>query len=360
MSSDVIALSLWLPLNGAWQADVHLITDAAPEEGTQIEFQLPGQAFQGRVRSSGLRADRVYARVIGGAVDWQQDVDAKHYRATTADRVLFDLGVATDAPIGISLPSFSRPVGTIGQAVQILARTINLNWRCNLDGTVRLRPEEPVPVSPGAIELHRDAARGIVDIAPERAVVLPGTTVGEDAVGDVLYVLEAGSALRCRYWTETRGAMLERYVRWATRDQLYLGTYPCTVVRQAADGTLDLTPDDGRVRGTGLQGIQIRHGLPGCSVRVPAGTRVRLAWDDGDPRKPYCCLWDGGAVTEVSIGGSAKVALASLVAAQLDDLKAAIAGWVPVPNDGGAALKTALSDFAGSSSDVASDILGTS
>lgn len=36
------------------------------------------------------------------------------------------------------------------------------------------------------------------------------------------------------------------------------------------------------------------------------------------------------------------VALAGLVLAQLEALRDAIAGWTPVPNDGGAALKTAL------------------
>jgi hypothetical protein len=40
--------------------------------------------------------------------------------------------------------------------------------------------------------------------------------------------------------------------------------------------------------------------------------------------------------------GAAFVALASLVTAQLNALKAAIVGWTPVPNDGGAALKAAL------------------
>jgi hypothetical protein len=39
------------------------------------------------------------------------------------------------------------------------------------------------------------------------------------------------------------------------------------------------------------------------------------------------------------------VALASLVATQLEQLKSAINGWTPVPNDGGAALKTALASL---------------
>ena len=47
------------------------------------------------------------------------------------------------------------------------------------------------------------------------------------------------------------------------------------------------------------------------------------------------------------------VALANLVQAQLADLKSAINSWVVVPNDGGAALKTALTSWLASSSNVA-------
>jgi hypothetical protein len=52
------------------------------------------------------------------------------------------------------------------------------------------------------------------------------------------------------------------------------------------------------------------------------------------------------------------VAIATKVAAQLDALKDAINGWTPVANDGGAALKTALSAlFASWPGDMASSIL---
>jgi hypothetical protein len=46
------------------------------------------------------------------------------------------------------------------------------------------------------------------------------------------------------------------------------------------------------------------------------------------------------------------VALGNLVTAQLADLKSAINGWTPVPNDGGAALKVALTSWLASSSAV--------
>lgn len=97
-------------------------------------------------------------------------------------------------------------------------------------------------------------------------------------------------------------AALTRFIRWVMRDTLYLGQYAATVQRQAADDTLDLLPDDERLRGTGLSGVPIRHGLPGARVRVADGARVLLGFEGGDPRKPYASLWSASTIVSISLG----------------------------------------------------------
>lgn len=87
----------------------------------------------------------------------------------------------------------------------------------------------------------------------------------------------------------------------------HLALYPCTVVAQRSDKTLDLQPDDARVPPCG--GVPIRHGLPGVTVTVPAGGRVLLGYAGGNPALPYASLWESGTVTAISInGGSTRVA----------------------------------------------------
>jgi hypothetical protein len=60
---------------------------------------------------------------------------------------------------------------------------------------------------------------------------------------------------------------------------------------------------------------------------------------------------DGGAqvtikAAEIDLAGAdSAVARADLVDARLNALKTAISGWTPVPNDGGLALKTALTSW---------------
>lgn len=62
------------------------------------------------------------------------------------------------------------------------------------------------------------------------------------------------------------------------------------------------------------------------------------------------------STVELGAEGGNFVALANLVGQQLADLKSAISGWTPVPNDGGAALKVALTTWVSSSSAVAATI----
>ncbi len=181
------------------------------------------------------------------------------------------------------------------------------------------------------MEVQRDDARGLVTLALDTPNVLPGVALPSgDHTGDVLYDF-GPSGLRCRYYTEARARLrgsLERLIRWVTRDSLYLGQYTCQVMAQAGDGSLDLLPDDARLRAEGLQSVPIRHGLPGVTVEVPAGERVLLSFDGGDPSKPYAALWHAGQATRivfsygtVEAAGTQALALAQQTQAALDNLR---------------------------------------
>src|SRR5690606_37415196 len=116
----------------------------------------------------------------------------------------------------------------------------------------------------------------------------------------------------------------------------YSGTYPARVVGQAADGTLELLPDDPRLRGDGLKRVPIRLGLPGTRCEVAAGARVRVGFDNQDPSLPWAGLWDTNPadVTVIEVGtGTGFVARAEMVADELtriaqdlSTLKTAVAG----------------------------------
>jgi hypothetical protein len=321
-SQPALSMSLHLPLNGSWSAELQVSSDKPLATGDAATIKLPGDVlYQGRVVRAGIVDERLNVRLTGGTQDWGQQVDLKHYKGSDGDTALRDLGVQSDAPLELDLPFWTRPPGTIGMAVQALATAAGVNWRVNPDGTIRIRDEAPFTVAPQATELFRDDRRGIVEVAPEVAAIMPGTIVGADQVGDVVY--DFADVFRCRYYVQQRARLrgaLERLVRWVTRDSLFLGQYTARVVAQAADGSLDLLPDDFRLKASGLQSVPIRHGLPGVKVKVPPGESVLLAFDAGDPRQPYAALWHEGQVLEVQIGGAIPVAMSTLTDANFQAL----------------------------------------
>lgn len=64
--------------------------------------------------------------------------------------------------------------------------------------------------------------------------------------------------------------------------------YPGRVVSQTGN-VVDVVLDDPTMV---VPPVVLRHGLPGWHVEVPAGTRVMVGFDNGDPSKPFAALWE--------------------------------------------------------------------
>jgi hypothetical protein len=132
----------------------------------------------------------------------------------------------------------------------------------------------------------------------------------------------------------------------------YRALYPANVVAQNADGTLEIQPVDQRL--PGLSKVPIRLGLPGCAVKVQAGSTVLLGFEAGDPRLPVVTLWGSSTITELAIGASPTkhLALAEDVKAALDAIVASFNGHTHAV--AGAATKTPDAPIAGLNTNVAS------
>lgn len=93
----------------------------------------------------------------------------------------------------------------------------------------------------------------------------------------------------------------------------YHALYPAQVVSQNGDGTLEVLPDDERVRGFGLGSVAIRTGAPGYKYTVSEGARCLIGFEAADPTRPYAALWDSEtSVDEIEFdGGSEDVARTS-------------------------------------------------
>ena len=87
----------------------------------------------------------------------------------------------------------------------------------------------------------------------------------------------------------------------------YFGQYPARIVSQAADGSLELVPDDARL--PGCTRVPIRYGVPGISAKVKPGSLVLLTFEGGDPRRPVATVWDTNVLRELRVTAETKVVL---------------------------------------------------
>lgn len=81
----------------------------------------------------------------------------------------------------------------------------------------------------------------------------------------------------------------------------YYALYTAKVVKQNTNGTLELQPEDARFQALlpGLTSVPIRYGIPGVKVEIPAGGRVAVGFEGGNPQFPVVVFWDNSLVTKL-------------------------------------------------------------
>jgi hypothetical protein len=92
---------------------------------------------------------------------------------------------------------------------------------------------------------------------------------------------------------------VESLVRRYTRRVDYAILYPCTVLADHGDMTLDLQPDN--VFLPALTAIALWVGVPGLSVQVKPGAKVLLGFRDARPDQPYAALFGAGGLSTLTL-----------------------------------------------------------
>lgn len=92
-----------------------------------------------------------------------------------------------------------------------------------------------------------------------------------------------------------------------------------TVVAQNGN-TVDVVPDDPMMPTAGLQGVPLRHGLPGislsCTVDPTKKTSVIVAYENGDPARAYASLWAGSETGVTAVWTANLITLGGTVGAE--------------------------------------------
>lgn len=83
-------------------------------------------------------------------------------------------------------------------------------------------------------------------------------------------------------------SLVERFT-YGTR---YFRTYVCEVISQSSDLlSLDVRPENSSM--APMENVPIRLGVPGLKAKISSGQTVLLAFENGDPTKPFCSHFAG-------------------------------------------------------------------
>lgn len=190
-----------------------------------------------------------------------------------------------DALDAYPLTQWTRVAGPAGLAADLLAWSLGLAWRVLPDGTVWMGVEtwpEPTDEQAQRAEFYRARpADNTIIYSTDGCPYFPGMTIDGVQAVEVCYHVDSNAGDGGRYLCEVRHTGPGDPV-YSPDLTLYRGTYAGTVMAESTDGTLEVSADDVRI-GDDLRSIPARTDWPGCSMTIPEGTRVRIAFESSAP-----------------------------------------------------------------------------
>lgn len=326
----VVRGTLSVPLYGAWVADVVLATDQTLPAA--VSLTVGNLTLAGAVYRQAPFAGLLEARLVGGAGGWSQSVEARGYDnpgGVLASQVLADAAlevgeqvvVASDRVLG------NYYVRLADKASRVLRAIAGEQWWIDPAGVTHVGPRGPSSITSDFVVEEFSGASGRLRIATEDpASWQPGATfssatVAPQTIASVRHVFADSGIARLEVMVSASNDRWFEEIRQMIRDELaasmaYARIWEYQVVD--TDGIeIQALPVDQTAPVPPLTGLQLSGGLGA----LPAlGSRIAVGFLDADPAKPVLLGSEG--------------LLASFVQQFLT--------WVPVPNDGGAALKTLL------------------
>lgn len=367
----VTAFTLTLPRVGLWSADVEVDDDTLLSGA--VDLVVEGRTWRGHVYRGAIELGRGHYR-LSASPSLLGILSPQAWRDTTLLEVLRETALAAGLALAPDIGDLSalathwhRRSAPGTHTVAAVAEAAGLAWRCLADGTLwcgldawdlQILPAELVELLDASPSVGRFELAGVAALD-----ILPGRAVSLDDHGDVRVGLvehrQHGAALRTVVHSERvedvgvgsgadrLRAVFAAIVRAEMRRVDYHALYPASVLSQdGAGGPLDLRPDTNAIAPP--QAVPLRC-VNGVKLTLPAGTRVLLGYEGGDPSKPYATLGPFADVTRFAVNGASTRA-----AREGDDVTAGaeLVAWM-------ASVTAKVNTLPGTPTTTAPSVLGT-
>lgn len=289
---------LTVPGAGLWYASVELAS-AAPLSGA-VELRMLDTDWQGTVIAGGVVDGRARYRIVAGAGGWGKELNPRAYAndaGVQAARLIADAAseagepppagapATTVSPLGVH---FIRPKAPGSFLLNTLAPRA---WYAELSGAVAFGVRAAPAQAHTLPTVRRDPLGRSVELAAvdTLAGVLPGAATEYGTAVDV--EIELGpTGVRARLYaapagTSRRAAALLRLLDATDPTRRFRAVWEYRIVTQVAE-RLNLQPVRTRADMPDLARVPVRAGAPGVRAQHALGSRVLVAFVDGDPSRP--------------------------------------------------------------------------
>lgn len=321
--NDIACLSarISFPRIGRWVADLVVDTEEAITGSARVVSGDGAFDLTGTVQHGGVYAAYASIRVVGGAGGLDREITPVYYSSAPLrvplTALLTEAGerlspTSDSAILNRFVPAWVRSRGLGGALLSSLMDVAQADWRVLDNGSVWVGIDTypTVIVDPGQTDtLHENPSEDhIVLTGTPIPPVRPGTTFEGRRVAYVEYHLgdnvPAGAELDV--WFERDNATTDRVrsaltalIRHETRSTDYHALSLARVISQSGN-RVDVQPDSNHL--PTLSGVPLFGFAPGIEATVAPGSRVLVAFSDGDPSKPVALpAWESGSTIGVPV-----------------------------------------------------------
>lgn len=325
-----------IPRQGTFYSEMTLVSEAAPDLaiGKQatvgIDTDVTGVSYVGTITTIAPSSFGTWVvTVIGGAGQAYAPVKALNLNKTTRNVVIQRImGLAPAeqlAPFTItnaSVKSWECASGIgFGVTLQNFLSTFGAVWRTNRAGLIEIIIDTFAASTLPKLS-QRTGAAGTLGVSyavqgwDNTGVPQPGTTIDGTRIEEVAISFDATST-QLTLRNRTLSQALASANASLTNAALFAASWPATVTKQDGN-TVSVTPDDDRIKGTGLDGVRLSYGTPLTTTTGLVGSKVYVSYGAADPTRPFVVAYDAATDNDsiVIIGDSSQaqfVALSNIV-----------------------------------------------
>lgn len=307
---DVMRGDLLFPYFGNWTAHVMLANAQSAPSGsctlTCFSSSLTGFIYSSRSSDS---EGRFYCMVVGGAGGLSSEIAPKGYNyqvnvSLPLNEILSSVGesispFADPALLNTTIASWNRLRGSASLEISRLVDSIGGVWRVLPDGGVFIGTDSFSEAEDfDYIVLHEDPVHANVKLSLQTIGILPGNRfpisaysgLSQRKIGACQYRFEEDETTMMVWFLEEGGIYtdplhegIEAFVKEVMRGVDYLAIYPCQVITQRLDGTVDIQPDSSKI--PPMTSVPLRAPHPQIKLKIPPASRGNLVFEQGDPQK---------------------------------------------------------------------------